>query len=97
MKISTRLKSIFIILLGLYLTLSTTLVYFLTSENRIAHIVIGMGLGLILLWVILCGSLMYIFRDRVKSVVQGNPIHWQVKFIIFGILMACSKKPSLPP
>ena len=88
MKISTRLKSIFIILLGLYLILSTTLVYFLTRENRIAHVVISMGLGLILLWVILCGSLMYIFRDRVKSLVQGNPIHWQVKFIVFGILMA---------
>ena len=47
-----------------------------------------MGLGLILLWVILCGSLMYIFRDRVKSFVQGYPIHWQIKFVIFGILMA---------
>lgn len=88
MKISTRLKSIFIILLGLYLMLSTTLVYLFTRENRIAHAVISMGSGLVLLWIILCGSLMYIFRDRVKSLVQSIPLHWQVKFILFGILMA---------
>ena len=88
MSVSALMRSIFIILLGLYLIFSTTLVYFLTRENRILHAVIGMGLGLILLWVILCGSLMFIFRDRIKSFVQGIPIHWQVKFLIFGILMA---------
>lgn len=88
MKISTRLKSIFIFLLGLYLVLSTTLVYLFTRKNQVAHAVISMGLGLIILWVILCGSLMYVFRDKIKSLVQGIPLHWQVKFILFGVFMA---------
>jgi hypothetical protein len=88
MTISSRLKAVFVIVLGSYLVLSTTLVYLLTRENRILHAVISMGLGLILLWVILCGSLMFLFRDRIKSFVQAVPLHWQVKFIIFGILMA---------
>ena len=88
MKFSTHLKVIFVTLLGLYLVLSTTLVYFLTRGNQITHAIISMGLGLILLWVVMCGSLMYVLRDHIKRFVQNIPIHWQVKFILFGILMA---------
>ena len=83
-----RLKSIFIVLLGLYLIFSTTLVYLLTRENRGTHAVISMGLGLVLLWVILGGSLMYFLRDRIRAIVQAIPLHWQVKFTLFGILLA---------
>ena len=83
-----RLKSVFIVLLGLYLIFSTTLVYLLTRENRVMHAVISMGLGLILLWVFLGGLLMYLLRNRIRSIVQAILLHWQVKFTLFGILMA---------
>lgn len=87
-KTSLSLKRAFIILLALYLLAITALVYILTREDRIAHAVLSMGSGLILLWIILCGSVMYIFRDRIRSFVQDVPVHWQIKFIVFGILMA---------
>lgn len=87
-KLFSGLKSAFIILLALYLLATTLLVYVLTRLDRIAHAVISMGLGLVLLWVLLGGSGMYVFRDRVRALVQKIPTHWQVKFIGFGILMA---------
>jgi hypothetical protein len=87
-KLSLGLKKTLIILLVLYLLASWVLIYMFTSGDRIAHAVLGMGLGLILLWIVLCGTGMYIFRGRVRSFVQKIPGHWQVKFLGFGILMA---------
>jgi hypothetical protein len=82
------LKRAFILLLALYLLASTALVYVLTRGDRIAHAVISMGSGLILLWIVVGGSAMYVLRDRICSYVQSVPAHWQAKFILFGILMA---------
>jgi hypothetical protein len=82
------LKKAFIVLLLIYLLASWGLVYLFTRGNRIAQAVLGMGLGLILLWIILCGFGMYLFRDRIRSLVQRIPVHWQVKFVVLGILMA---------
>jgi len=87
-KISTGLKAAFIIVLAIYLLASWVLVYLFTRGSRIAHAVLGMGLGLILFWIILGGSDMYIFRNRIRSFIQSIPGHWQVKFILFGVLMA---------
>lgn len=81
-------KTTFILLLGLWLTLSTALVLAFTWSNRIAHAVVGMGAGLIVLWVFLCGSLMYIFREPVKSIVLSIPMNWQIKFVLFSTLLA---------
>lgn len=87
-KVSLGLKRAFVVLLVLYLLASWVLVYIFTRGDRIAHAVLGMGLGLILLWIILCGTGMYIFRDKVRSFVQSIPAHWQVKFIVFGVALA---------
>ncbi|HSO12184.1 MAG TPA: hypothetical protein VLT51_07400 [Anaerolineales bacterium] len=83
-----RLKKLFILLLGLWLLLSTTLVYIATTGDRILHAVISMGLGLIVLWVLAGGTLMYVLRDRVKNLVLRVPLHWQVKFVLFATLLA---------
>ena len=88
MSISQRLKTGFIILLGLYLSLTWLLIYFVTREDRVSHAIISMGSGLLLLWVALGGSCMVLFRDRIKAFVQSIPLNWQVKFILFGILLA---------
>jgi hypothetical protein len=87
-KVIQILKRTFILLLVLYLLASWVLVYALTRGDRVAHAVLGMGLGLILFWIILCGTGMYLFRDWIRFFVQKIPAHWQVKFIGFGILMA---------
>jgi hypothetical protein len=87
-KSSGCLKAGFLILLGLYLIFGWILVWLFTRENRIAHAVISMGSGLILLWVVVCGSCMIVFRGRIKSVIQKIPLNWQVKFVGLGIFMA---------
>ena len=47
-----------------------------------------MGTGLIVLWVFLCGSLMYVFREPIKSFVLSIPLNWQIKFVLFSTLLA---------
>ncbi len=87
-RVIQNIKTTFIFLLGLWLTLSTTLVLVFTWGNRIAHTEISMGTGLIVLWVFLCGSLMYVFREPIKSFVLSIPLNWQIKFVLFSTLLA---------
>jgi hypothetical protein len=88
MKIVRTAKFVFISLLASYLGATTLLVYLFTAGNRITHAVVGMGLGLILLWVCLCGGLMVLLRDRIKTFVLGIHLPWQVKFVLFATLLA---------
>ena len=83
-----NIKFTFVILLGVWLIITTSLVLIMTWGNRIAHAEIGMGTGLILIWVFLCGSLMYFFRERIKAVVLSLRLNWQIKFILFATLLA---------
>lgn len=92
MSISQRLKTGFIFLLGAYLALTWLLVFFATREDRVLHAIISMGSGLLLFWVVLGGSGMVLFRNRIKAFVQGIPLNWQVKFILFGILLAMTEE-----
>lgn len=82
------IKTTFILLLGLWLTLTTSLVLAVTWTNRIAHAEISMGAGLIVLWVFLCGSLMYLFREPIKNFVLQISLNWQIKFVLFATLLA---------
>lgn len=88
MKTALLLKYSFALLLALWLALSTALVYFFTREDRIAHAVIGMGSGLVLIWVFLGGGLAFLLRDRVRALVLRLPGGWQVKFVLFATLLA---------
>jgi hypothetical protein len=83
-----RLKALFILLLALWLTASTALVLVVTWNNPIAHAVVGMGTGLIVLWVFLGGGLMFLLRDPIHRFVQRIPLQWQVKFVLLATLMA---------
>jgi hypothetical protein len=88
MTLSKPLKTGFIILLGSYLIVSFVLVYLFTRGDRIAHAIISMGSGLILFWVILGGSCMYLLRRKIKHIIQRIPVNWRLKFVLFGIFMA---------
>jgi hypothetical protein len=88
MKTARLFKYSFALLLAAWLALSTALVFFFTREDRIAHAVIGMGLGLVLLWVFGFGTASFLLRDRVRTAVQRLPGSWQVKFVLFATLLA---------
>ena len=76
---------------GVYSTLVVSLISFaiLTSAAP-AHekAIIKMALGLILLWIIVGGTLMYRFRDRFKPFILRIPLPWQLKFFLFCVLLA---------
>lgn len=48
--------------------------------------VAAMGFGLVVLWIVVCGSLMFRFRDKVKNVLSGIR-HKTFAFIIFMIAL----------
>ena len=81
------MKKWFVVILGVWLILSSLAVTFLVQKNPVESAGIKMAWGLILLWVIFLGSLMYKFRDSVKQFVQKIPLQWQVKFILFATLL----------
>jgi len=80
-----RLKKIFIILLGLWLVLLTSVVTVVAvnQPNPVPRAVLGMSWGLIILWVIIGGSLMYRLRDPIRRIVLRIPLPWQIKFVLF--------------
>jgi hypothetical protein len=85
-----RLPTALIFLLGIWLALSTAVVMFvaLTAMGPNSRTVILMGAGLILLWVVLGGTLMVVFRNRIRPVILGLPGDWRLKFVLFATLLA---------
>ena len=81
---------ILVILFGIWLTISTSVVLLiaLTSMGPNSRAVILMGAGLILLWVALGGTLMYVFRERIRGFVLGLRGDWRLKFVLFATLLA---------
>jgi hypothetical protein len=64
-------------------------IFFMGPNSRA---VIGMGAGLVLLWIILGGSLMWRNRDRVRAFVLGIRLPWTVKFVLFCTLLALTEE-----
>ncbi|MBR9693365.1 hypothetical protein GOV07_05590 [Candidatus Woesearchaeota archaeon] len=44
--------------------------------------------GLILIWIVLCGSLMYLFRKPIAAVMKRIPINWKLRFVLFATVLA---------
>lgn len=83
-----KIQRIFIFLLGFYLFISWSLLYIFSREDKIAHAMISMGTGLLLIWVVISGTSMYLLRDKIKVFVQSIHINWQVKFVLFATVLA---------
>ncbi len=49
---------------------------------------LGMVSGLLLLWVVIGGSIMYLLRDRAKEFIRKMPGGWRLKFILFCTILA---------
>jgi hypothetical protein len=52
----------------------------------------GMVSGLLLLWVVIGGTLMYAGRDRVKELISKIPLDWRIKFILFATVLALAEE-----
>jgi hypothetical protein len=86
---STRtLKTLVVTGLLVWLVGSTAVVAAVTWRNRIAHAVVGMGVGLILLWVLMGGGLMLLLRPVARRLFQALPLPWPVKFFLFCVFLA---------
>ena len=77
--------------IGVYSVLVISLISFLVlSSQALPHekAIIKMALGLILIWIIIAGSIMYSFREQIRDLVLRIPLPWQLKFLVFCTLLA---------
>lgn len=81
-------RSIFVMALATWLVLTTSAVTMFVWPNHRARAVIGMGWGLILLWIFLGGMLMHGYRDSVRAAVSRVRLDWRFKFILFATTLA---------
>jgi hypothetical protein len=81
-------QSIFVKALALWLLGSTGVVTFLTWPNRRVRATVGMGWGLILLWIFVGGALMHRFREPIRGTLSRIRLDWRLKFILFATLLA---------
>ncbi|MBN2386115.1 MAG: hypothetical protein JXB85_03790 [Anaerolineales bacterium] len=82
------LKITFVSLLILSLVTTTTVIYSVTAGERILHAMVGMSRALILLWIVLGGALMVLLRKPIRLAIGRIRLAWQVKFVLFCILLA---------
>jgi len=68
--------------------LSTTIVAALNLSTPVHRAVIGMGLGLIVLWVFVCGGLMVRFRAPLARAMQALPLPAWLRFTLLATLLA---------
>ena len=62
----------------------------LASDDADVHqkATIKMALGLILLWVVIGGTLMYRYREPLARYVRGIPLNWKLRFVLFATILA---------
>lgn len=76
----TGLSTLFLLLIA---------IFFMGPNSRA---VIFMATGLVLLWIVLGGALMWIWRDRARALFQRIPLPWGVKFVLFCTLLALTEE-----
>lgn len=76
----TALSTLFVLVIG---------IFGMHSNERA---VVLMGVGLVLLWILLGGTLMWRGRDQVRTFVMGIQLPGSVKFVLFCTLLALSEE-----
>src|SRR5271165_6529937 len=74
--------------LAIWMAATTTAVTVVTWQNHRLRAVLGMGWGLILLWVVLAGTLIRRFREPIRKAVLNIRLDWRLKFILFATTLA---------
>ena len=82
----------FIKALAIWLVLTTSAVTVVTWGNPKLRAVLGMGWGLILLWIGAGGALMYRFRRPIRDMVLKIPLDWRIKFVLFATGLALTEE-----
>ncbi len=84
----------FIRFLATWTALSTLLVLLIAiiGMGPNGRAVIFMGAGLVLLWIVLGGMIMWTTRDRVRDFVLGTRLAWPLKFVLFCTLLALTEE-----
>lgn len=59
-----------------------------SGSDPTARAIVSMLLGLLVLWVVVAGSAMYVFRDRIATAVRRAPFDWRVTFVLFATALA---------
>jgi hypothetical protein len=75
---------------AVWLALSTGVVVSIavTAARPNTRAVILMGLGLVLLWIVLGGTLMRSFREPIRTFVLALRMNWQIKFVLLATCLA---------
>jgi hypothetical protein len=60
----------------------------LGSGDAKMRAMLGMVSGLLLLWVVIGGSIMFLLRDKVRALFRKAPGDWRLKFIVFCTVLA---------
>jgi hypothetical protein len=74
--------------LAFWLVATTTAVTAINWQNHRLRAVLGMGWGLILLWIFVAGTLMHCFREPIRRAVSSIALDWRLKFILFATTLA---------
>lgn len=64
-------------------------IFFMPPNDRA---VIFMGAGLVLLWIVLGGTLMWTMRERIRAFVLRIRLPWKVTFVLFCTLLAMTEE-----
>jgi ABC-type glycerol-3-phosphate transport system permease component len=84
----SKYQSVLVKVIGLWLLASTAFITVVTRQNPRVRASVGMGWGLILIWIVLLGYLMYRFREPIRVAVSGIRLDWRVKFVLFATGLA---------
>jgi cbb3-type cytochrome oxidase subunit 3 len=82
------LQRAFVFGLALWVFVRTTVVAIAFWPHPIMRAVAGMAWGLILLWIVLGGGVMYLFRDRIKASLKPARLNWRISFFLLATLLA---------
>jgi hypothetical protein len=85
-------RVVFVTAVAVWLVIATSAVTLVTWRHPKMRAVLGMGWGLILLWIGLGGTLMYRFREPIREAVGKIRLDWRVKFILFATLLALTEE-----
>ena len=78
--------------LAFWLVATTTAVTVINWQNPRLRAVLGMGWGLILLWIFVAGTLMHRFREPIRRAVASIALDWRLKFILFATTLAMAEE-----
>ena len=85
-------QTAFVLALALWALGRTSLVLAGVWHSRVMRAEIGMASGLMLLWIVLGGGLMYLLRDRVKGVLRPVALDWRISFFLLATVLAMTEE-----